>query len=87
MAAAFPFIRRREDAGMQSRSLAPTLTPEGRYEGGKFDVILNPRTAHGFEGDVAVPAEKSVGNPTIGASGQFDEPIFGNSRTEPLTLA
>ena len=54
-------------------------------EGGKFDVILSLERAW-VEGDVAVPAEKSVGNPTIGASGQFYEPIIRQFKTE-LTLA
>jgi len=53
-------------------------------EGGKFDVILSLERSW-VEGDVAVPAEKSVGNPTIGASGQFYQPIIRQFKTE-LTL-
>ena len=50
-------------------------------EGGKFDVILSLERSW-VEGDVAVPAEKSVGNPTIGASGQFYQPIIRQFKTE-----
>jgi hypothetical protein len=53
-------------------------------EGGKFDVILSLGRSW-VEGDVAVPAEKSVGNPAIGAAGQFYEPIIRQFKTE-LTL-
>ena len=75
-----------KDAGMQYIDIGTNIDARGfAAEGGKFDVILSLERAW-VEGDVAVPAEKSVGNPTIGASGQFYEPIIRQFKTE-LTLA
>jgi hypothetical protein len=74
-----------KDAGMQYIDIGTNIDARGfTTEGGKFDVILSLERAW-VEGDVAVPAEKSVGNPTIGASGQFYEPIIRQFKTE-LTL-
>lgn len=74
-----------KDAGMQYIDVGTNIDAKGlATEGGKFDVILNLERSW-VEGDVAVPAEKPVGNPTIGASGQFYEPIIRQFKTE-LTL-
>jgi hypothetical protein len=74
-----------KDAGMQYIDIGTNIDARGlATEGGKFDVILNLERSW-VEGDVAVPAEKSIGNPTIGASGQFYEPIIRQFKTE-LTL-
>ncbi len=75
-----------KDAGMQYIDIGTNIDARGfATEGGKFDVILSLERSW-VEGDVAVPAEKPVGNPTIGASGQFYEPIIRQFKTE-LTLA
>jgi hypothetical protein len=74
-----------KDAGMQYIDIGTNIDARGfAVEDGKFDVILNLERSW-VEGDVAVPAEKPVGNPTIGASGQFYEPIIRQFKTE-LTL-
>ena len=54
-------------------------------EGGKFDVVLNLERSW-VEGDVSVPAEKPAGATTNANSGQFNQPIIRQFKSE-VTLS
>ena len=75
-----------KEGGMQYLDVGTNIDARGIVsEGGKFDVMLNLERSW-VEGDVAVPADKSVGATTGPSSGQFYEPIIRQFKTD-LTLS
>src|SRR5258708_18949046 len=70
-----------KDAGMQYIDIGTNIDARGlATEGVKVDVILSLERLW-VGGGRPVPSEKPVGNPTIGASGQFYEPIIRHFKT------
>lgn len=76
-----------KDAGMQYVDVGTNIDARGfAEEGGRFEVNLGLERSW-VERDVAVPVEKATGNPTVGSSGQFYEPVIRQFKTEiVLTL-
>jgi len=71
-----------KDSGMQYIDVGTNIDARGfAGDDGRFDLNLNLERSW-VEGDVAVPMERSSGQPTDARAGQFREPVIRQFRTE-----
>jgi hypothetical protein len=71
-----------KDSGMQYIDVGTNIDARGfAGDDGRFDLNLNLERSW-VEGDVAVPMERSNGQPTDARAGQFREPVIRQFRTE-----